>query len=58
MIKHLQEQLLEARVDTDSLSAARVREQLLKTEVEQIMHDLNEAKKSHSPVSRWIIIDL
>ncbi|XP_038059164.1 centrosomal protein of 162 kDa-like [Patiria miniata] len=49
MIKHLQEQLLDARVDTDSLSAARVREQLLKTQVEQLNEDLREAKKSHTP---------
>ncbi|XP_022103502.1 centrosomal protein of 162 kDa-like [Acanthaster planci] len=52
MIKHLQEQLLQARVDTDSLAAARVREQVLKTQVEQLNEDLREAKKTHSPEMR------
>ena len=52
MIGHLQEQLLEARVDADTLSAARVREQLLQTQIEQLNSDLQEAKQTHSPVGR------
>lgn len=51
MIKHLQDQLSEKQVTSDQLAASRVKEQLHRTQMEQLRVELEEAKKNHTPVS-------
>ncbi|XP_013389121.1 centrosomal protein of 162 kDa [Lingula anatina] len=49
MLKHLKEQLAQADIDREQLSAARIRETALESQVKQLQDDLREAKKHHSP---------
>ncbi|PIK39975.1 putative centrosomal protein [Apostichopus japonicus] len=48
MIKHLQDQLSEKQVTSDQLAASRVKEQLHRTQMEQLRVELEEAKKNHT----------
>ncbi|PIK52282.1 putative centrosomal protein [Apostichopus japonicus] len=52
MIKHLQDQLSEKQVTSDQLAASRVKEQLHRTQMEQLRVELEEAKKNHTPEMR------
>lgn len=55
MLKHLQDQLSDAQITTDQLAALKVKEQLYKTQMEQLRGELEEAKKNHTPVSCFSI---
>ncbi|XP_072018835.1 centrosomal protein of 162 kDa-like isoform X1 [Amphiura filiformis] len=52
LIGHLQEQLSDVRVEADTAAASRVREQVMKTQLDQLRVELHDAKKSHTPEMR------
>ncbi|XP_030850451.1 centrosomal protein of 162 kDa isoform X2 [Strongylocentrotus purpuratus] len=49
MVRELQDQLSEARLEVDRLQGSRVRERVMETQVEQLRQELREAKENHSP---------
>lgn len=55
MIRHLRHQLAEAEVDQEKLSTLKIREATMETQVKELLDELQEAKKSHAPVSTVII---
>ncbi|XP_063954593.1 centrosomal protein of 162 kDa-like [Lytechinus pictus] len=49
MVRELQDQLSEARLEIDRLQASRVRERVMETQVDQLRVELREAKENHTP---------
>lgn len=52
LINHLKEQLASAQVDSEKLSALKIREVVLENQVQQLEDELKEAKASYSPDRR------
>ncbi|XP_033113259.1 centrosomal protein of 162 kDa-like [Anneissia japonica] len=48
-IRHLQQQLSSSRISADALAVAKIQEETLKVQVEQLTTELQEAKACHSP---------
>ena len=51
MVRHLRHQITEAEADQEKLSILKIREATLETQVRELMDELQEAKKTHAPVS-------
>ena len=51
MVRHLRHQIAEAEVDQEKLSTLKIREATLETQIKELMDELQEAKKTHAPVS-------
>ena len=63
MLRELEDQLREARLEVDRLQASRVMERVMETQVEQLREELREAKENHTPVSiitlpHWLTLAL
>ena len=53
MVRHLRHQIAEAEVDQEKLSTLKIREATLETQIKELMDELQEAKKTHAPVSSF-----
>ncbi len=51
MIRHLRQQLNDSEVDKEKLATLKIKEASLETQVKDLLDDLHDAKKSHTPVS-------
>ena len=56
IIKHLKKQVQDKFVDADQVSVLRIREAALEAQVQQLLQDLQEAKKHHTPVRSLLFI--
>jgi protein QN1 len=56
MVVHLKDQLHKAEMVAEHVSVLKIREVTLETQVKQLLEDLRDAKKSHTPVRIYTLI--
>ena len=56
MLRHLREQLAEYKVDSERLSMLKIQNTTLESQVTELLAELREACKNHTPVSliKWV----
>ncbi len=51
MIDHLKQQCTDGQIDSEKHSTLKIREATLESQVQQLLSELKDAKKNHTPVS-------